>query len=475
MSSAASRPLRYVPAVALVVDVLAITVATAVATLLRHRVPGFSTELDDADLYLTGPALVVVWLVTLWLSGSYAPHLFGAGTDEYKRVVNASLLAAGLVGVTCYLARYQFSRGVFLFAFGIGVPLLVLGRYLHRRALHRARRAGFLRYQVLLTGEPENVDELAGVLRRESWLGYEVVGALVPGGTPGGATPGGVAVLGDLADTLRHASDDDLDVVFLTSGSGSALTVRRLVWALEGHDVQVVVAPSVTDVSSDRIRVRPVGGLPLMHLEPPRATDASRWGKRLFDIVGSALLLVLFSPVLLVAAIRVKAHDHGPVLFRQTRIGRHGQEFDCLKLRTMVVDAEDRLAALRAEQGYVDGAEGLFKLKDDPRITRPGLWLRTWSFDELPQLVNVLRGDMSLVGPRPPLPSEVAAYASDTTRRLHVRPGLTGLWQVSGRSDLTWDEAVRLDLYYVDNWSMVQDITILARTFSTVVFHRGAY
>ena len=258
-------------------------------------------------------------------------------------------------------------------------------------------------------------------------------------------------------------------MLFLTSGSGSALTVRRLVWALEGHDVQVVVAPSVTDVSGDRIRVRPVGGLPLMHLEPPRATDASRWGKRLFDLVGSALLLVLFSPVLLVAAVRVKAHDGGPVLFRQTRIGRHGEEFACLKLRTMVVDAEDRLAALRAEQGYVDGAEGLFKLKDDPRITRPGRWLRKWSFDELPQLLNVLRGDMSLVGPRPPLPSEVAAYASDTARRLHVRPGLTGLWQVSGRSDLTWDEAVRLDLYYVDNWSMVQDLTILAPHLQ----HRG--
>jgi lipopolysaccharide/colanic/teichoic acid biosynthesis glycosyltransferase len=199
---------------------------------------------------------------------------------------------------------------------------------------------------------------------------------------------------------------------------------------------------------------------------------ASRRAKRLFDIIGSALLLFWVVPVFGVVAAWVKIHDGGTVFFRQTRIGKDGIAFNCLKFRTMVSDAEARLAELHAEQGFTGG---LFKMKDDPRITRPGRFLRRYSLDELPQLVNVLRGHMSLVGPRPPLPSEVATYDRFTRRRLHVRPGMTGLWQVSGRADLTWPEAVRLDLYYVDNWSMLQDMSILAKTFGAVVGSRGAY
>jgi exopolysaccharide biosynthesis polyprenyl glycosylphosphotransferase len=263
------------------------------------------------------------------------------------------------------------------------------------------------------------------------------------------------------------------DVVFFAGGaidSGSEL--RRAVWELTEHGVQVVVAPSVSDISRERVQVRPVGGLPLMHIDPPGSTDAVRWGKRLFDIIGSAALLVLFSPLLAFAAARIKSADPGPVLFHQTRVGRLGKEFQCLKLRTMVVDAEDRLLDLQNQLGYITG---LFKMRDDPRITKPGRWLRRFSIDELPQLWNVLRGDMSLVGPRPPLPREVATYDYFATRRLQVRPGLTGLWQVSGRSDLSWDETVRLDLYYVDNWSMVQDLTILTRTLTAVLSSRGAY
>jgi exopolysaccharide biosynthesis polyprenyl glycosylphosphotransferase len=228
----------------------------------------------------------------------------------------------------------------------------------------------------------------------------------------------------------------------------------------------------VSDVSRQRVHVRPVGGLPLLHIDPPRHVRARRRAKRVFDVVFTCALLVAVAPVLLFIALSVKLHDQGPVLFRQTRTGRDGLEFPCLKFRTMVVDAEDRLAGLHAEQG-LNGL--LFKMENDPRITRPGRWLRRFSLDELPQLFNVLRGDMSLVGPRPPLPSEVAAYDGLTRRRLHVRPGMTGLWQVSGRSDLSWTEAIRLDLYYVDNWSMVQDVSILAKTLGAVLGSRGAY
>jgi exopolysaccharide biosynthesis polyprenyl glycosylphosphotransferase len=342
-----------------------------------------------------------------------------------------------------------------------------------RRAVHQARRQGLLTYRTLIAGSPSHVDEVAAVLAREPWLGYRVEGAIVPGVAFCEATRSGIPVVGTTEDATQVVCETGVDVVFFAGGSLSSSTqLRRIAWDLEQEAVQVIVAPSVTDVSGERVRVRPVGGLPLMHIDPPRSTDASRWAKRIFDVVGSAILLALLSPLFLVAAVAIKAHDKGPVLFRQTRTGRNGEPFPCLKFRTMVVDAETRLAELYAATGY-DG--GLFKMEDDPRITGPGRWLRRFSIDELPQLVNVLRGEMSLVGPRPPLPREVESYEKDVLRRLRVRPGLTGLWQVSGRSDLSWSEAVRLDLYYVDNWSMLQDLSILAKTVRAVFGSQGAY
>jgi exopolysaccharide biosynthesis polyprenyl glycosylphosphotransferase len=234
-----------------------------------------------------------------------------------------------------------------------------------------------------------------------------------------------------------------------------------------------VLAPSITDVARERISVRPVGGLPLIHVEKPRSASAVARAKRFFDVAGSAALIVAFAPLFLFAATQVWRFDRGPVLFRQERIGRDGSPFDCLKFRTMVTDAEARLVTVHSQQG---SAVGIFaKIKDDPRVTAPGHWMRRFSIDELPQLLNVLRGDMSLVGPRPQVAHEVALYDHAMARRLRVRPGMTGLWQVSGRSDLSLAEAIRLDLYYVDNWSMVQDLTILARTFGAVLGSRGAY
>ena len=330
-----------------------------------------------------------------------------------------------------------------------------------------------LSHRVLIAGTSDHIDEIARVLSRESWLGYHVVGAVTPMTDVREETATGVPVVGNVDEVSSIAPHLNADVVFFAGGAiESGRQLRRHGWELAEHGVHVVVAPSVTDVSRERVRIRPVGGLPLMHLDPPGSTDAVRWGKRLFDIVGSLGLLLALSPIFLFAAARIKADDGGPILFRQTRIGTARHEFECLKLRTMVVDAEDRLLDLHDQIGYMTG---LFKMQDDPRITKPGRWLRRFSIDELPQLWNVLRGDMSLVGPRPPLPREVATYDYFATRRLQVRPGMTGLWQVSGRSDLSWDETVRLDLYYVDNWSMVQDLTILARTFGAVISPRGAY
>ena len=227
-----------------------------------------------------------------------------------------------------------------------------------------------------------------------------------------------------------------------------------------------------SDVAAERVKVRPVAGLPLLHVDKPRSAAAVRSAKRAFDVIGSLAVLLALSPVFALAAIQIKRSDGGPVFFRQARVGRVGQPFGMVKFRSMVLDAEERLAELAA-LNESDGV--LFKMKEDPRITRVGRFLRRYSIDELPQLVNVIRGEMSLVGPRPPLPAEVDKYAIDVHRRLLVRPGLTGLWQVSGRSGLSWDESVRLDLYYVENWSPSLDATILLRTLLAILRGSGAY
>ncbi len=473
-SRGASRMLHALPLTALLID-LAVTVGVGLIAIVGRRELDIFTSTANVEHSVTiaGPLIIIGWLATIAVGGGYKADIFGAGMDEYKRIFNSSMIAAGLAGVGCYLAKFDLSRGFFLLAFSIGIPALLLGRLALRRAIQTARKHGSLRQRVLIAGSRSHVDEVATVLRREGWLGYDIVGALTPEYDLSEETATGIPVLGNNSEVITAIADHKADVVFFAGGSvGASSQLRKTVWQLERHHVQVVVAPSVTDISSERIKIRPVGGLPLIHIDPPTWSDASRWGKRSFDLLGSSLLILAFAPLLAFTAMQVKLHDGGPVFFRQTRTGRDCETFSCLKFRSMCVDAEERLAALHQQTGYTSG---LFKMQEDPRITGPGKWLRRYSIDELPQLFNVWRGDMSLVGPRPPLPIEVEKYDPETTRRLHVRPGMTGLWQVSGRSDLTWDEAIRLDLYYVDNWSMLQDLVILGRTLGAVVSSRGAY
>jgi exopolysaccharide biosynthesis polyprenyl glycosylphosphotransferase len=468
--------LRYIPTVAFGTDLVLIAFSVFAAILGREALQ-FQLEVADGSvgrsLDVVAPLMIMGWVGAIFAFGGYRPQVFGAGLDEYKHIFNASLLTAAAVGIGCFLLRFQLSRGFFVLAFLIGIPVLVLGRLLLRRSLQRARTLGSLQHRVVIAGAEGHVDEIAAVLGREKWLGYHVVGALTPEPGDRPMTHSGIPLLGSSRSIAQVAADANADVVFLAGGAfDSSVEMRQLAWDLEHEDISVVIAPSVTDVSSERISVRPVGGLPLIHLEKPRSAEAVRRAKRTFDIVGTLCLLLMFSPVFAFAAFRIWSHDRGPILFRQIRVGRDGAAFFCLKFRTMVTDAEALLAKLHEEEGY---AGGLFKMEDDPRITTPGKWLRRFSIDELPQLLNVLKGDMSLVGPRPPLKHEVAQYDDAMARRLRVRPGMTGLWQVSGRSELSWSEAIRLDLYYVDNWSMFQDLTILARTFGAVVSSRGAY
>jgi exopolysaccharide biosynthesis polyprenyl glycosylphosphotransferase len=469
-----SRALRFLPVMILAVDVLAVALAGMLATIGRERLTFFTPASGiDERLGFVGPLAIVAWVAIIALAGGYRRSALGAGADEFKRVTNASLITAGVLGVGCYMAKYDFSRGFFLLAFLIGPVLLVVGRVAVRKVLHNARRRGHLRMRVLVAGSPRRVDEVTQVLRREPWLGYSVIGAVVPAGTEVEETATGIPILGFKEDVVRVGLHNRADLIFFAGGGEtSAERMREHMWELEQHKIDVVVAPSLSDISQDRLTMRPIGGLPLIHVDHPTWASAGKLGKRLFDIVGSSVLILAFAPLFLFAAAQILIHDRGPLLFKQQRIGRNGEVFRCLKFRTMVVNAEALVSQLQAETGQ-DAL--LFKMKDDPRITKPGKWLRRFSVDELPQLFNVLRGDMSLVGPRPQVQKEVDLYEGGMVRRLLVRPGMTGLWQVSGRNDLTPEEAMRLDVYYVDNWSMLQDISILFRTFSAVVGSHGAY
>jgi len=464
---------RLLPWLIGAVDLVMITAATVLAIRFRVSLSIFDTAGDVLEnTTLASGFFVATWLVMLAYFAAYDRTVFGAGTEEFKLVVNASFFTAALVATMAFLMQYPLSRGFFVLFFPLGVVLLLIGRSISRRVIQRLRVAGHFNEKVLLVGSPIYIAEIHKVLARESWLGYQVMGCLVPAVHAGPETiSSGVPVLGLIEDVRAVVDEVSPDIVFFTAGAVKSSTqLRRLAWDLEDHaHVQIIVAPNVTDVSSERVRIRPVAGLPLMHLGRSRSQLATNDAKRAFDLVGSIAILALIWPLLLGLMLWVRLHDGGPALFRQTRVGREGSHFTCLKLRSMSMDAEERLAQIEARDHV------LFKSVDDPRVTRPGKLIRRFSLDELPQLWNVVRGEMSLVGPRPPLPSEVEQYEDDMLRRLNVLPGLTGLWQVSGRSDLSWEDTVRLDLYYVDNWSMVQDVLILARTVTAVLASRGAY
>lgn len=447
--------------------------AAAIAGVGRSRLQFFVPSELAVD-----PASISVYIILLWmtvnlLSGSYASTHLGVGTIEYARIFSSAAVTAGTIGIASYLTKFDLARGFFVLLFLVGIPGLVLWRFAARRIVHQLHQRGRLITKVLISGQQSRVDAVAGVLERESWLGYRIVGVVLPSPVTTPATERGLPIL-DTQDTGAAVRSTGADLVVFTEGAYPTSTdFRRIAWDLEGRHVQMAVVPSLSDISSGRMTMRPVGGLPLVHVEQPQSMGASRISKRVFDVVGATFAILLASPVLAAVALAIKFGDGGPVLFRQVRVGRDGTLFECLKFRSMVIDAEARLSDISHLSKNADGV--LFKMRDDPRITKVGQLIRRYSIDEFPQFINVLRGDMSLVGPRPALPAEVRRYNPDVQRRLHVRPGLTGLWQVSGRSDLSWNDTVRLDLYYVDNWSMVQDLTILMRTVHAVLGSSGAY
>lgn len=414
------------------------------------------------------------WVAALALNGAYESRRLFVGTDEYQRVARAGIAVTATVAMVSFAFEVPTSRMFVLVALPAAAALSVVGRFCWRRWLHSVRARGRCVRRVLLVGHEGPVATLTQQLRREHFHGLHVVGACLPRGrAEGPLLDFDAQVYGDL-DGVGHAvaaaKADTVIVLSCPEMSGAAL--RRLAWSLERRDADLIMASALVDVAGARTSVRPVDGLPMLHVEHARLSGPRRLVKEAFDRCGAAMLLALFLPMLAVTAMLVRCTSPGPALFRQVRVGRDGRKFTIWKFRTMYLDAEERLARL----SHLNESDAvLFKIRADPRVTRIGRILRRLSIDELPQLWNVLRGDMSLVGPRPPLPREVAVYPDEVRRRLAVKPGLTGLWQISGRSDLPWEEAVRLDLRYVEHWSLSLDLVILARTVTAVLRSSGAY
>ncbi|GAA1533335.1 exopolysaccharide biosynthesis polyprenyl glycosylphosphotransferase [Microbacterium ginsengiterrae] len=425
--------------------------------------------LPNISYWLFSALLIVVWMWALHLFDSRSHRIIGTGAAEYARVIRASFAVFGSVAIIAFLTRAEVARGYLLISLPVGIALLITVRWLWRQWLISNRRRGAYCANVLLVGSHASVISVLTELQRSPDSGYRVVGACVPSGEVGGTIPGtSIPIMGSVDAIEQALSVTGADTVAVTSTDDlPSDKVKQISWALQAGRQHLVLAPSITDIAGPRIHTRPVAGLPLIHVETPRFTSGQRLTKRMMDILGGFVLIVLASPVLAAVAIAVKATSAGPVLFKQERIGLNGAPFNMLKFRSMHAGADKKLKQLLEAQGTSE--QPLFKVKDDPRITPVGRFIRKYSLDELPQLFNVLQGSMSLVGPRPQIAAEVALYSDAARRRLLARPGVTGLWQVSGRSETTWEEAVRLDLYYVENWSVLGDINILARTAKAVI------
>lgn len=453
--------------------------AVAGAYIVRFGVADLDdTNSHDAEYLLLSVVLAVAWYALLGLWGSRETKILGSGSEEYKRVVAASAWLFGLVAVVSYALRIDTARGYVGLAFPAGLIGLAAARWLIRQHLSVERRRGNSISRVMIIGGPYSAAHLVRSLRSAPRAGYFPVAAYLPGTVLDRHLEADfpVPVSGnetDIESLLETITSADVDAVAVSSGVNlHPKDLRRLGWELAARDIGMILAPALTDVAGPRIHTQPVAGLPLIHVSTPKLTGGKKVAKRTFDVAVAGTLVVCLSPLFLLLAMLVRVTDPGPVFYRQERVGLRGTTFNMLKFRSMRVNADSELQSLLIAQGSSDTP--LFKVENDPRITPLGRILRKYSLDELPQLLNVLGGSMSLVGPRPQREGEVALYDDAAHRRLYVNPGMSGLWQVSGRSNLSWEESIRLDLYYVENWSLMGDIVILLKTFKAVFASTGA-
>jgi exopolysaccharide biosynthesis polyprenyl glycosylphosphotransferase len=460
------------------IDAFVVAWATSGAYVVRFQLDSKGTADGDSQTYaVLTVVLVVAWWLFLGVWGSRDPKILGAGTEEYKRIFAASLWLFGVVAIMSYVLQFETARGYVGLALPVGIISLLFARWVVRQFLCADRSRGGSNSRVMVIGGPHSAEHLVRSFLSHPQAGYQPVAAYLVG-HPDEVLSSDVAtpVVGhaqDLDEIIKGIAECGADTVAISSGAQlSPDQLRRLGWELAARGTGMILAPALTDVAGPRIHTQPVAGLPLIHVSTPKLTGGKRIAKRLFDVVGSSLLILGSSPILLVIGLLVKVTSPGPVFYTQSRIGKSGTPFHMIKFRSMRINADDELQLLLEAQGTSD--RPLFKVENDPRITRIGHVLRKYSLDELPQLFNVLIGTMSLVGPRPQREGEVALYDDAAHRRLFVSPGMSGLWQVSGRSNLSWEQSIRIDLYYVENWSLTQDIVILLKTFRAVFGGHGA-
>ncbi|MGQ9350958.1 sugar transferase [Mycolicibacterium gilvum] len=463
-----------------VTDLIAVLLAVGSAQWLRFGgLAGDMSTIRIIDYPVVSVGIAILWMAALSINNSRSTRIIGSGTEEYRRVWLATLSVFGGVAILSMLFKLEIARGYLMIALPMGLLLLAVSRWGARQGVIRAReKHGRCITRVLVVGSPSAVRDLTTSLGRDAGSEYEVVGACVPGpvhrtkvDVPGF---GSIPTFGDESNVVGAVTATSSHAVAVTATERlNGRGIRDLSWELEKLDIDLLVAPGVVDIAGPRLQMRPVAGLPLIHVEKPQYHGAKRFQKRLFDVAFSGAVLLCGLPLLIPVAIAIKLTSRGPVFYRSERIGLDGNPFEMIKFRTMVDGADkmvDNLAARNESEGGV-----LFKIRKDPRVTPIGRLLRKYSIDELPQFINVLKRDMSVVGPRPPLANEVKTYDDYAKRRLLVRPGITGLWQVSGRSDLSWEDSVRLDLFYVENWSMISDLLIALKTVKAVFGHSGAY
>ncbi|WUH78894.1 sugar transferase [Streptomyces sp. NBC_00435] len=423
----------------------------------------------------------LAWTGVQLLRRRYAARALGESRGVLP-VVHDWLILIGLLAVARVVTGENTPR---LSALGALLPALLITIACHKltyRHLSAARREAQAVSRVLVIGEPAAAESVIGHLAARTDHPYVVVGVVPVGaggpdsGVPVAARLGSEmapAPNGDTATVLGAVAAHRADLVLVAPGARlGGERLRRISWALHDAGLELAVFPGLVEVSVKRLETLNAGGLAMLRVAPPVSRGMQTLLKSVLDRVAAAIGLILLSPAFLGTILAIRLGSRGPAFYRQRRIGRDGVPFVMWKFRTMVVDADARKAELSGSNEN-DGL--MFKMRRDPRVTRVGRLLRRTSMDELPQLINVVTGRMSLVGPRPPLPEEVAQYDETELRRLTVRPGMTGLWQISGRSDLSWDETIQLDLQYVDNWSFTSDVDVMGRTLRAVVDGRGAY
>lgn len=458
---------------ALFVDIVAVVAAVTLGYVLRfdRQVQVELFEPRGGQYVLISVALAEAWVIAIGLAGARSPRILGSGREEYLRVARGSLALFGLAAIVCYLVKFDLARSYVAVTLPVGLVFLVVGRRVLAARLHAERAHGRFQRRTLIVGGRDAVLDLCRRVDRAPEAGFLVVGICIPGGAGIPSPVDGVPVLGRVEDAAEAARTIDVDVVAVTaSDSATPAALKQLAWDLEVTGAELVVVPALADVAGPRMLITPVDGVPVVQVSPPGYTGLQHAMKRVFDLVVATLIAAVVAVPLLLLALCVRLTSPGPAMFRQQRIGLNGKPFTLYKLRSMRQDAEESLTDV------LDGEVGIYyKRKDDPRVTSLGRFLRKYSLDEFPQLLNVIKGEMSLVGPRPQVALEVAQYDDALRRRLFVKPGLTGLWQVSGRNDLTIDQGTRLDLYYVENWSLLGDIGIMLRTAREVFAPSGAY